>query len=161
MFNMFNVSKWGKLLITARCKCSKNICALFWKESICSYVQLNTQNNGWIHGLLFGLLVEWLVPMGSRCRTASPTGDNDYFQFMLSIHLHLSNAVKNPCSKTNWHSSVAYCDETVTGIDCSEDNPTKFSHPKPKRRPGMDSDWSGNKWLQIVPVCTLAWERLT
>lgn len=107
--------------------------------------------NHWSEGkkeLLPGQLVNELVPAGSRCRTTFP-GCNNSFQSRLSIHPHLSNTVKNPCSRTNWHSSAVHCEETITGMDHWEDNPTSFSHPKAKEEAGMGFDWSGNKWSRF------------
>lgn len=75
---------------------------------------------------------------------------------MRSIHLYLSNTVKNPCSKTNWHSPVVYCEEIVTGMDDWEDKPTRRSDPNPARSSGMDFDWSGDKWAGFPPACRLA-----
>lgn len=68
---------------------------------------------------------------------------------MWSIHLYLSSTVKNPCSKTNWHSSVVYCEEIITGMG-RQTNPMLWSQPRKKARNGL---WLIRGQMGWIPSC--------
>lgn len=91
-------------------------------------------------------------PDGQQMQDNLPACDKGS-QSMPSIHLYLSNTVKNPCRTTNWHSSVAHCDGTITGMDHWEHNPTRFSDPKPKRTTRSRRWLISGRMDQILPAC--------
>lgn len=97
--------------------------------------------------------------MGSRCRTTSPPCNNSSLS-MLSIHLYLSNTVKNPCRKTNWHSSVVHCDGNYhrNGSLGRQSNLILWSQTKKKARNGL---WLIREQMdRTLPACRLASEWL-
>lgn len=79
---------------------------------------------------------------------------------MLSIHLYLSNTVKNPCRKTNWHSSVVHCDGNYhrNGSLGRQSNLILWSQTKKKARNGL---WLIREQMdRTLPACRLASEWL-